>query len=86
MALSRHTSRIYIDDLDIQGTIKVLGDKVAYGSSDAVPYYHGALLAFNLINNHSEIRNQADFIRMFEVQLFENGILESLEGSQIEAS
>lgn len=81
MALSRHTSRIYLDDFDVQGTIKVLGDRVAMGQTDAVPYYHGALLAFNLINNHTEIRTQADFIKLFDVQLFENGILEELEGN-----
>lgn len=83
MALSRHTSKVYIDEFDLQGTIKVLGDRIAMAPSEASPYYHGALLAFNLINNHSEIRTQADFMKLFEVQLFENGIIDKLEGNQI---
>lgn len=81
MALSRHTSKVYIDEFDLQGTIKVLADRIAMEPSDATPYYLGALLAFNLISNHMEIKTQADFMNLFDVQLYENGIIESLEGN-----
>ena len=78
MALSRHTSRIYMDEFDIQGTIKVLSDRIIeHPDAASTPYYLGAHLAFNLINNHSEIRNQADFMALFDVQLYENGIIEN---------
>lgn len=75
MSFSRHTSRIYMDDFDISGALKVLSDKiVADPQSESVDYYIGAHLALNLINNHAEIRDQAVFMQLFEGQLKEQGI------------
>lgn len=85
MAFSRHTSRIYMDDFDVQGTLKVLSDRIVSDpDSPATPYYVGAHLILNLINNQSEIRDQSVVMRLFDVQLYENGIIENLEGKKIE--
>lgn len=81
MSFSRHTSRIYMDDLDIQGALKVLADRItAAPEATATPYYMGAHLVLNLINNHAEIRDQQVLMDMFDVQLFENGVIDTLEG------
>lgn len=74
MSLSRHTSRIYMDEFDIGGALKVLADRIA-GGGDAAPYYVGAHLVLNLINNHSEIRDQSVLLALFDSQLREQGIL-----------
>lgn len=67
-----------MDEFDIQGTIKVLGDRIVQNpDAESTPFYMGAHLAFNLINNHTEIRSQADFMKLFDVQLYENGIIEN---------
>lgn len=74
MSLSRHTSRIYIDEYDLGGALKVLGDRIVEGGEEA-PYYIGAHLALNLIRNHEEIRDQSVFM-----QLFDNVLNTHLEG------
>lgn len=85
MAFSRHTSRIYMEPDDINGALNVLSRRiVANEDPEATDFYIGAHLALNLINNHEHIRTQADFIRMFDVQLYEHGKLETLEGKGIE--
>lgn len=74
MSLSRHTSRIYMDEFDICGALKVLADRIEEGGG-AAPYYVGAHLVLNLINNHSEIRDQSVLLALFDNQLREHGVL-----------
>lgn len=79
MSFSRRTSRIYIDDDDIQGALNVLSRRIMENADPAaLNYYIGAHLALNLINNHEHIRTQADFMRLFEVQLYENGYVSEI--------
>lgn len=68
MSFSRHTSRIYMDEYDIQGALKVLSDRIVEGTTD-MPYYIGAHLALNLIHNHEDIRDQSVFLQLFDNQL-----------------
>lgn len=74
MSFSRHTSRIYLDDDDIQGALNVLSRRITENPDPAaLNFYIGAHLTLNLINNHEHIRTQADFMQMFDVQLYQNG-------------
>lgn len=75
MSFSRHTSRIYLDDLDVEGAINAFGHRIVDNPEcEATPFYVGAHLILNLINNHSEIRDQSVLMQLFEKQLLENGI------------
>ena len=72
-----------MDDFDVSGALKVLSDRIVAAPDDAsTPYYIGAHLALNLINSHDDIRDQSVFIRLFDVQLYENGIIEEMEEMQ----
>lgn len=65
MTLCRHSSRLYIDEYDLDGTLKVLGDRIAEGTVD-MPYYVGAHLALNIIRNHDHIDSQREFMQLFD--------------------
>lgn len=74
MAFSRHTSRIYMEPDDIAGALNVLNRRISDDSySDQHDFYVGASIALDLINCQETIRTQADFLRMFDVLLFESG-------------
>lgn len=80
MSLSRHTSRIYMDEYDVAGAIKVLTDAVMREpDAPSTPYYVGACLALELINNHEEIRDQSVFMELIRVRLYEAGIIDTLD-------
>lgn len=67
MSLSRHTSKIYIDEYDLDGVLKVLSDRIAFEDAGAVrDYCIGAHVALNLIRNHDEIRDQSVFVALFD--------------------
>ena len=74
MSLSRHTSRIYMDEYDLDGALKVLGDRIEEGA-DATPYYVGAHMVLNLIKNHEDIRDQSVLMALVDRQLAEAGII-----------
>ena len=75
MSFSRHTSRIYLDQLDVDGTLNVLSKRItANSNSQAQAYYVGAHLLLNLINNHEELRDQSVVMTLFDRELEENGI------------
>lgn len=78
MSLSRHTSRIYIDEYDLDGVLNVLSKRVAGNEGlPATPYTLGAYAALNLIRNHDEIRDQSVFIELFD-RIMEDGGVEPL--------
>lgn len=80
MALSNHTSRIYLDEDDVWGVINVLNKRIKETPQDSLNLlYTGALIAFNLIYTQTRIDNQEVFMRLFDVQLYENDLLDSLE-------
>lgn len=80
MSFSRHTSRTYLDDKGIKQAINLLSDRIsAEPESPCTPYYVGAHLVLNIINNHKEIWDYRVLIDLFDVQLFENGISVDLE-------
>lgn len=75
MSFSRHTSRIYMDADDVNGTLNVLRKRIAANSdSPAQAYYMGAHLLLNLINNHEELRDQSVVMTLFDRALEEQGI------------
>ena len=75
MSFSRHTSRIYMDDDDVSGTLNVLSKRVAANSdSPAQAYYMGAYLLLNFIRNHEELRDQSVVIALMDRELEEQGI------------
>lgn len=70
MALSRHSSRVYMDEFDLDGVLNVLSNTIAdHPDDEGTPYYVGAHLALNLIRNHEEIRDQSVFMQLFANQL-----------------
>lgn len=82
MALSNHTSRVYLDEVDLWGAINVLSKRIKEGTDPKVSLvYYGALLALHLMYTQKRIENQAVFLRLLDVQLFEVGLLNSLEES-----
>ena len=70
MSFSRRTSRIYMDEYDIQGALKVLADRI---EDDGVhrPFYEGARIALGLIYAHDDIRDQSVFMQLFDNKLIE---------------
>lgn len=67
MSLSRHSSKIYLDEYDIDGVLKVLAERIGYMNCGTARDYHiGAHLALNLIRNHEEIRDQSVFMALFD--------------------
>lgn len=75
MSLSRHTSRIYMDELDVQGALNVLSRRIAIDPpSEATPYYIGAHIVLNAISTQSDIRDQRALLQLMDRQLVENGI------------
>ena len=71
MTLCRHSSRVYMDEYDIDGVLKVLADRIAEGTEE-MPYYMGAHLALNLIRNHDYIDTQREFMQLFDRVLGNN--------------
>lgn len=65
MTLCRHSSRLYIDEYDLDGTLKVLADRIGEGT-EAMPYYVGAHLALNILRNHDYIDTQREFMQLFD--------------------
>lgn len=65
MALSRHTSKVYMDCYDVQGTIKGLEKAAQQSGGDAAKYYEGARIALQTILEHEEIRDQSVFVSIF---------------------
>ena len=77
MAFSRHTSRIYLDEYDVRGAMKVLQDHIIDNpDSEKLSYYNGALITLYLIANHEHINTQVDFMNLFNVQLSEHGFID----------
>lgn len=65
MTLCRHSSRVYMDEYDLDGVLKVLADRIGEGTED-MPYYIGAHIALNLIRNHEHIDTQREFMQLFD--------------------
>lgn len=68
MTLCRHSSRLYVDEYDLDGTLKVLADRIGEGTEDT-PYYVGAHLALNILRNHDHIESQREFMLAFDAVL-----------------
>ena len=68
MSFSRRTSRIYMDEYDVQGALNALARRIEEGADDA-PFFIGAHLALNLIYNHEDIRDQSVFLQLFDNQI-----------------
>lgn len=70
MSFSRHTSRIYMDADDVNGTLNVLSKRInANSDSPAQAFYLGAHLLLNLINNHEELRDQSVVMALFDREI-----------------
>lgn len=67
MTLCNHSSRVYADEYDMQGLLKVLADRIALNDADQ-EVYAGAHLTVNLLLNHT-FKTQADFMAVFDQQL-----------------
>lgn len=65
MTLCRHSSRVYMDEYDLDGVLKVLADRIGEGAED-MPYYVGAHLALNLLRNHDYIDTQREYMMLFD--------------------
>ena len=68
MTLSRHSSRVYMDEYDLDGTLNALGQSIEEGGENQ-PYYIGAHIALNIIRNHDYIESQREFMLAFDAVL-----------------
>lgn len=68
MTFSRHSSRVYMDEYDLDGAINVLRQRIQEQDDD-LPYYQGAHLALNIIRNHDHIESQREFMLAFDAVL-----------------
>lgn len=80
MSFSKHTSRIYMDSYDVEGAIKVLNDRINDETVDNA-YYTGAMVALQIILEQEEIKDQSVFIKLFELNLYEMGLIDNWKGS-----
>lgn len=70
MTLSRKSSRIYMDELDVCGLISVLERRAEHEDDDIRwGIYKGAARVLQLIRDHEVIANQADFMTIFEAPM-----------------
>lgn len=75
MTLSRKTSRIYMDEYDLQGVLNVISRRLdEHSPCDASSYYSGAAIALSIIYQHDDIRDQSVFMDLFDNQLKELGV------------
>lgn len=67
MTLSRHSSRVYMDEDDLRGTISVLKRKAA-AEENHIHWgiYSGAARALGILLDHDYIDTQLDFMTIFE--------------------
>lgn len=76
MSFWHKTSRGYMDEVDIEGTLKVLSDRIVEDPQGAAtPYYVGAHLLLNLMYNHNDIRDQSVLMKLFDMQLINEEII-----------
>lgn len=68
MTLSRHTSKVYMDEYDLDGVLNVLTRRIEQDDGD-LPIYLGAHLALNIIRNHDYIDTQREFMQMFDAAM-----------------
>lgn len=69
MTLSRRSSRIYLDDLDVMGLINVLRRRASEcGPDESVKWalYYGAERTLLILCSHDFIDSQKDFIEEFD--------------------
>lgn len=68
MALSRHSGRVYMDDLELQGTINVLRRRAAE-EDNHIHYgvYKGAERALSILYDHEFIDTPDDFMTIFDI-------------------
>lgn len=59
--LSNHSSRIYMDEEDVSGTLKVLVDAVNDHMAPEADIYYGALIALETIAG-TKLRDQSEFM------------------------
>lgn len=68
MALSRHSSRVYMDDLELEGAINVLRRKAAEEENHIHwGIYSGAARALSILYDHEYIDKPDDFMTIFDI-------------------
>ena len=73
MTLSRRSSRIYMDDYDVQGAINALGKKADETEPPMSDTYRGAAAALAVVEIHEFLNTQADFMTAFEAYVGAGG-------------
>lgn len=72
MTLASHTSRIYMDEYDVEGAVTALRHAAqgcaAVGHTLDAAYRYGAAWALEVLLEHDRIDNQADFMTIFDVK------------------
>jgi len=68
MTLCRHSSRVYIDEYDLEGTCNALSKRIESGDEHA-DLYKGALMALGILFDHEYIDTQREFLLHFDAEL-----------------
>ena len=76
MTLSRHSSKIYLDEYDVRGVMNVLDRITDECPKEAQKFYMGAYLTFSILLEATELRDQSVFIDVFNNALKEIDVLE----------
>lgn len=76
MTLSRHSSRIYLDEYDVDGVLNVLSKEIGAASTQREQdVLCGMHLAFSLLRNHEHLDSQMDFMLLAHEQMKSAGII-----------
>ena len=59
--LSNHSSRIYMDEVDVEGALNVLADAVNDNAAPEADIYYGALIAIETIAGN-KLRDQSELM------------------------
>lgn len=73
MTLCRHSSRVYIDEYDLEGTCNALSKRIEPEEEHA-DIYRGALIALGILSNHEYIDTQREFLLHFDAELKRLGL------------
>ena len=77
MTLSRHSSRIYLDEYDVDGVLNVLSKEIGAASTQREQdVLCGMHLALTLFRNHDYLDSQVDFMLLAHEQMASAGIIE----------
>lgn len=70
--LLRHSSRLYMDEYDLEGVLNVLSRRIGESDEESIKFsYYGAYTALRILCDTEQLNTQQDFMAVIDAA-FEN--------------